>query len=398
MSIKRWKEGLCLALVWALVLSLCSACGETSANPTDALAEEKQLLLADWTSHLEATEKIYAQMHWVLDYVDTCLADNQWDSLLKARAACNAAAGYLQGIVLPEFTLTQEQCDSLIGAGIEADFVQAEYLNLPTALRQERNTFASLDALLNHDLFLQASWENLSIWSEACRSALKDQAQYYCLSTNYLLLQLEETALWDSFPEQYPILSQMAADWEEDPDRLLEQGTLILNQYEERIIQMNQCVGTSEYTLQLVQEALDTGDLTYLSQAIHTIGGVSAYVPTPEWMLGEYVSCYLITNPETGEMEPVSSGQEIASVPSGYYVSASAAQEEVEQYAQKLASWGFAPAAGWKDENQVYQVVLLNENGSMIVEWTEEETLLYMSQPVACLIPELYWIAMTEKP
>ena len=199
------KRGFCLVMVLVMALSLCTGCASKEANAAstaDAPLDEKPLLLDHWTQYLTVKEEIHSQMHWVLDYVDTCLADNQWDSLLKARAACNAAAWYLQGIVLPEFTLTQEQCDSLIGAGIEADFVQAEYLNLPTALRQERNTLASLDALLNHDLFLQASWENLSIWSEACRSALKDQAQYYCLSTNYLLLQLEETALWDSFPEQ----------------------------------------------------------------------------------------------------------------------------------------------------------------------------------------------------
>ena len=187
------KRRLCLAMVLVLALSLCTGCASKDVNATsttsaNALENEKQLLLDHWTRYLTVKEDIHSRMHWVLDYVDACLADNQWNSLLKARAACNAAAAYLQDYDLPAFTLTQEHCNSLLASGIEVDFVQAEYLNLPTALRQELNSLASLDALLNHDVFLQASWESLSTWSEACRSGLEDLAQYYSLSTNYLLL------------------------------------------------------------------------------------------------------------------------------------------------------------------------------------------------------------------
>ena len=394
------KRGLCLAMVLVLALSLCTGCAAkdtNAASTADAPLDKKQLLLDHWTRYLTVKEDIHSQMHWVLDFVDAFLTDNHWESLLKARAACNAAAAYLQDYDLPEFTLTQEQCDSLIGVGIEADFVQAEYLNLPTALGQELNTLASLDALLNHDMFLQASWENLSTWNEACRSGLEDLAQYYSLSTNYLLLQLEKAELWNNFLEQYPTLSLMTGEWVESPDALLEQGNAILNQYEERLTQMSACVGTSEYTLQLVQEALDTKDLTYLIQALHTIEDVSCYIPMPNWMLDSYVCTYRITNPGTNEQETIQAGQEISSAPSGYYVSASATQEEVAQYAQTLASYGFSPSAGWKEENGAYQVVLLEENVSLIVEWTEDETILYMSEPIACLIPELYLIAMTAK-
>lgn len=394
------KRGFCLVMVLVLVLSLCTGCASKEANAAstaDAPLDEKQLLLDHWTRYLTVKEDIHSQMHWVLDFVDAFLTDNQWESLLKARAACNAAAAYLQDYDLPEFTLTQEQCDSLITSGIEADLVQAEYLNLPTALGQERSTLASLDALLNHDMFLQASFESLSTWSETCRGGLEDLALYYSLSTNYLLLQLELPELWDSLPEQYPTLSQMTAEWEENPDALLEQGNAISNQYEERQIQMSACIGASEYTLQLVQEALDTQDLTYLIQALHTIENVTCYVPMPNWMLDNYVCTYQVDNPDTKEQETIVSGQEISSAPSGYYVSASATQDEVAQYAQTLASYGFSPSAGWKEETGAYQVVLLEENVSLIVEWTKDATVLYMSDPIACLIPELYLIAMTAK-
>lgn len=396
------KRRLCLAMVLVLALSLCTGCASKDVNATsttsaNALENEKQLLLDHWTRYLTVKEDIHSRMHWVLDYVDACLADNQWNSLLKARAACNAAAAYLQDYDLPAFTLTQEQCNSLIASGIEVDFVQAEYLNLPIALRQELNSLASLDALLNHDVFLQASWESLSTWSEACRSGLEDLAQYYSLSTNYLLLQLEKAELWNNFLEQYPTLSLMTGEWEESPDALLEQGNAILNQYEERLTQMSACVGTSEYALQLVQEALDTQDLTYLIQALHTIENITCYVPMPNWMLDNYVCTYRVADPDADEQEAIVPGQELSSAPSGYYVSASATQEEVAQYAQTLASYGFSPLAGWKEEDGTYQVVLLDENVSLIVEWTEDETVLYMSDPIACLIPELYLIAMTAK-
>lgn len=402
MNTKRVKRGFFLAMILVLVLGLCAGCAVKGANTVsstsaNALEGEKQLLLDHWIRYLTAMEEIYSQMHWVLDYVDACLADNLWESLLKARAACNAAAAYLQDYGLPEFTLTQEQCEILIANGIEADFVQAEYLNFPTTLGQELNTLASLDALLNHDVFVQASWESLSTWSEACRGGLEDLAVYYGLSTNYLLLQLDHSELWDSLPEKYPVLSQMTVGWEGNPDVLLEHGNAILNQYEERLTQMSECIGASEYTLQLVQEALDTQDLTYLVQALHTIENVTCYVPMPNWMLEDYACTYRVTDPDTDEQEAIVSSQEISSAPSGYYVSSSATQEEVAQFAQTLASYGFSPSSGWKEEDGPYQVVLLEENVSLIVEWTEGETVLYMSDPIACLIPELYLIAMTAK-
>lgn len=149
--------------------------------------------------------------------------------------------------------------------------------------------------------------------------------------------------------------------------------------------------------MQLVQEALDTQDLTYLIQALHTIENVTCYVPMPNWMLDNYVCTYRVADPDADEQEAIVPGQELSSAPSGYYVSASATQEEVAQYAQTLASYGFSPLAGWKEEDGTYQVVLLDENVSLIVEWTEDETVLYMSDPIACLIPELYLIAMTAK-
>lgn len=392
-------------MVLVLTLSLCTGCASKEANAisttdANALENEKQLLLDHWIRYLTAMEEVYSQMNWVLDYVDVCLADNQWESLLTARAACNTATVYLQDYELPEFALTQEQCNRLIANGIEADFVQAEYLNLPAALGQELNSLTVLDTLLNQDVFLQASWENLSTWNEACRGGLEDLTQYYGLSTNYLLLQLgnlERLELWVNFPEQFPVIFRRALDWEENSNVLLEQGNDVLNQYEELLTQMSECIGASEYSLRLVQDTLNAGDLNCLRRAMHTIEDVACYIPMPNWMLDSYVCTYRITNPGTNEQETIQAGQEISSAPSGYYVSASATQEEVAQYAQTLASYGFSPSAGWKEENGAYQVVLLEENVSLIVEWTEDETILYMSEPIACLIPELYLIAMTAK-
>ena len=106
----------------------------------------------------------------------------------------------------------------------------------------------------------------------------------------------------------------------------------------------------------------------------------------------------LVTDPATQEKQLVVSDAQLDSVPSACYISCGAiAQEEVVAYGEYLKQWGIEIYGTWNETQDTYQLLANSGNSAMMVEWTEEETLLYLAEPVGCLIPELYLYAMTAE-
>ena len=60
-----------------------------------------------------------------------------------------------------------------------------------------------------------------------------------------------------------------------------------------------------------------------------------------------------------------------------------------------MQQWGIETYDTWNEAMKPRQLLGNNESGAMMIEWTEDETLLYLTEPVGCLIPELYLYAMT---
>ena len=70
-------------------------------------------------------------------------------------------------------------------------------------------------------------------------------------------------------------------------------------------------------------------------------------------------------------------------------------QEDVTAYEAYLQQWGIETYATWNEERNTWQLLANSGSSTMMIEWTENETLLYLTEPVGCLIPELYLYAMT---
>ena len=49
----------------------------------------------------------------------------------------------------------------------------------------------------------------------------------------------------------------------------------------------------------------------------------------------------------------------------------------------------------WNEAKDTWQLLANSGISTMMIEWTEDETLLYLTEPIGCLIPELYLYAMT---
>lgn len=391
---KHFKSILSLCLAVMMLASLMTGCQEPEPEPEEvsvSIDEEKNLLLSHMKAYLENQDVITGQFLWVLDYVDAFVADNSWDSLLKARAACIAAQDYLSELTLPEFTLTDSQYDTLIDAGIEANVVKSQYLDISNSLQSDLNSLYLLNSTLHHDIFYASNMVGLKNWSEYHRTKLKDNAEYLCLFTNSMLIQLEMPGLWKKIPKKYPYIAEGQGEWCDDPEQLEKDTSDLLDRYEENLLKLNTTLGLSEYTKQLIEEALQTQNLEHLKAELNTVEDVPFYLPIPDWLLEDVDYHYLFTNSKTQEKDPISAGQEITEAPSALYVScAGVSREDVELYLEQLDYWGYTAYEEWSEEDQTYTLFLMEGDSSAMIEWTEEKTIFYISGPVACLATELY--------
>lgn len=401
------KKTVLICVILALILTTLPACEQTKPEPgtqpmvtetqltpaetnPSVSREDKEALLKSWEAALKVQESLCRYIGWTLDYLDVFTADNSWDSLLKARAACLSTELAFQNSPLPEYTLTDAQYKALQDGGIDAEMVKTEYLGMAELVRSDLYTLNLLDMMLHEDVFYTAIASELHTWSETHRALMASTAEYYCYTTNYLLLQLDMPEVWEQMPEKYPNLFSHATEWMTDEDEIMATASLCLNHYEACFMDMNDFLGHSEYVLDLVKEALENADLENLQKEIHTVEGVPCYIPAADWLLVDEKHYYLLTDPNTQKKVKVQCGQEIESAPTAFYAEcAGISLEEVQAYAEQLAYWGLSVNAGWATEGEVYQVFVIEADTMLLVEWTAESTIFYMSGSLGCLTTEL---------
>ncbi len=350
-----------------------------------------QVLLDDWYNLLKANEEIYSSMFRVLDYMDAYAQDRTWDNLLKARASCSAALVEMRQMELPQSQLSQSQIEEYADAGLEINAFLREFEELENWRKSMCDTAMLLNYTLEDDVFMKASVEiAIPDMVEFYREYFTLEYRYLGQYSNYLVLQFHSEPEWWNWIRLLPHMQACAGAWHDDLDEVLNAADETLDQMQALQTEMGSFLGISEYTLQIVSEAVDTGDLETLRREVNRFDDAPGYFPTPEW-LPDVVHLYLVTDPETQEKRLVRAGEELATVPSVCYISCGEiAQAQVESYVQRLEQWGIQTYGAWNEAGDAYQVLAVSGASSMMVEWTAEDTLIYLTDPVGCLIPELY--------
>lgn len=382
------KKQFAMILSLILLLSLLPGCSPTGDSAQAAM-------LADWSCLLEVYEEAYQAALWTYDQTEAFLNANDWDSLLKARAANSASLLALRQMTLPQGTLSEEQCTVLFQEGIEVDVVLMEYEALSANIGNLQQTQTLLTHQLVGNIYLTSGFRTLESWLESSRLCAQLEIRYLWMTTNYLLLQLDAPEQWQRLQERCPVLAAFADPWTEDPDELMLSCDALLDRLSQELIRYSAYVGTAEADLALVAEAAESGNLDAIEAEIHRVSNIPAYIPQPDW-LSDVLYLYLITDPQTQEQRLIQACEELSAVPSACYVScANISQEEVESYAQALVELGFQSSRKWDDGAQTEQILVSRENCQMLIAWTPEETLLYLPHPTACLIPALFFTALS---
>lgn len=403
---KLVKHTFLILLCLSLLLSL-AACGQkaqsepstipTTTAPAPEYTEEKELLLQHWKDYLAAIENIYAHTDWALYYMQAYAENGDWNSFLKAQAASNAALRYIRdhdfGLT---YTITDEQARALDSIGIQTDSIQAYYLafessqaGLATTLKQLSTSF------LVEQYYLPLS-QQFKKKVENNLEQLSLMASFYCLDTNYLLLNLGLDSQWDTFLEEYPTLGKGKRDWISDKDTLESEASKVLDLYESSLSQFSEQQGVSEYINKLIEEAYATKKLENLHKELHIPEGAPGYLPIPDFLLTlDYDIYYSYNVPESEKTKLISSGQIIDQVPNNMLVNVSGVtKEDIEQYAAQLKARKFDPFTKWDEEAQSYALLVSVGDSTLLIKWTAEETDFYLSDQICCLVPELILLTL----
>ena len=375
-------------------LTGCSARNDVSGSENTQQSREQ--LLSDWFQLLSVHETIYSGVFRILDYMQMYVSDASWDSLLKARASASAAHIALQGMELPALSLTAEELSLLLPEDGDAIVFQQEFEMLEDLPFNKDITVSLLCYTLEDDVFLRASAEEALPAMEAFyREYFTLEYRYLSQFTNYLLLKLDCTEVWEDWKAALPRMALCSDIWYDDTEKLQMANESLQDSMSALQTQFGNILGTSEFTLEIVKEAVQTGDLSALQREIHVISGVPGYFPIPSW-LPDVPHLYSVTDPDSGDKWLVTMGEELSSVPSVCYLSCGAISlENVEAYGEYLALWSIPTYSSWNDTGDTLSILAKSGSSSMLVEWTVENTLLYLAEPVGCLIPELYLLVMT---
>jgi len=382
-------------------LTGCSA-PKSSSQTDDAEYAQLQLsrekLLTDWFQLLEVHETIYSDIFRTLDYIQMFTWDSSWESLLKARASASAAQVTLRQMELPVLTMTSEEISLLLPEDGDSVVFQQEFEMMEALSADKDMTVSLLCDTLENDVFLRACVEDaVPTMVEFYREYFTYEYRYMCQFTNYLLLKLDCTEIWEDWKTSLPCMASCVDIWYDDIEKLQEATKLLQDTMNALRVQQGSMLGTSEFTLEIVQDAVQTGDLEVLQREIKGILNVPGYFPIPAW-LPDVQYLYLLTDTDTGEKRMVNRGEELISVPSACYINCGTIPlEDAEAYAEQLAKWNIQTYCTWNNEKDSFQILVNSGSSTMMVEWTPEETLLYLTEPVGCLIPELYLQAMITK-
>lgn len=384
----------------AMLVGLTGCAGKGASVPVDdpKLAQAKEKLLGAWIEAMEADEQIYSTVFQMLDYVDAYTQDNSWESLLKARAVSNTAVSAICQITLPKMELSEEETELLLNAGIEVNAVQLEHEKIDEVCEDKSRTARIFFDTLEHDVFLSSSVEKAipdmtafyrSYYTLECRSCFQ--------FTNYLLLQMDSADEWQSLLERFPCMAACADGWYTELTEVEAANGGVLDEMQRIQSEMGRFLGISEDTLRIVEDARTTGDMAELTREINVISGVPGYFPNPDWDLDcDTKKFYLVTDPNTQEKRLLQAGESLDSVPSACCILyESVALEDVQAYAKLLGQWGIAAHEAWDESKDTFQVLANSGKSAMMIEWSQEKTLLHLTEPIGCLIPQLYLYAMT---
>lgn len=262
--------------------------------------EARSQAMEDVRSTLGYYDTLISNTLWALDYVDDFVQHNSWESLLKARAACAAAAESYDPESLPTPQLPEDEFRALLEkrllTELESEEAAADYADT-AALAYDRYYYHYSDndifsmsffiQLLECDAFRSATLPILENASAQCRIRIEKLSRSLCARTNSLLYILGDHSLWYALPADFPAVAEGMSRWVSDPIQMSDVDNALYREYflyHDDQIELVSFWSIASDERQKFMACLEDGRWDEASACFNPIYGAPDCVPAPPWL------------------------------------------------------------------------------------------------------------------
>lgn len=389
------KRILSVLLMISLLCGLFAACGKAS-GPTGEQKDEKydeymEAVLTDWVQSISASEAMYTDLDWALSYIDAFANNQTWDALLNARAAVELVIKRTKLREEPEWAAPEEAYSYFMEQEKDISFVQPEL----ESFEYNRNAMLQTCTMLRYDLmtdaFLLDGIPRIADTVTAERDAKKYNLQYLALSTNYLLLELNDTEwaekVYRSMRDFCPQIAALREGGPTEKDELEAAVSIALDEYSDLLAEQAFLVGRSQAVTDLLDAYVTQGNHADIAAMCSSIDGLPSVLPDPGWELdsGQY-----FWTDEDGSHRYLTGTEDLTSPPENCVLNyADVTEPEVLEYIFFLNHIGL-DGERVDGEDGFYSVCFQTGDSDFVVSWTEKGAAIYMLKGPVCLAPDWF--------
>ncbi|MDE7261625.1 MAG: hypothetical protein K2N78_06125 [Oscillospiraceae bacterium] len=389
------KKILAILLTAILLCGLLTACGEA---PTPAPKDDNgytELILTDWMRYISAEEAMYEDLDWAISYITAFGEQPEWSTLLSARAAVELAAKRIERRDEPAWDAPEEAYGYFMDREVDVSFVQPELAGFEGSRQSLLITCETLRQNLMSDVFTRDGLSRTVDTAAIHREENNISLTYLALTTDYLLLQLDDTEwtekVHESMQEFSPRISAARNPVLTTAEDLENAASDTLESLSAVVTELTSLVGRGQAELDLLREYTVRGDTASILAMYGTIEGLPALLPDPGWDLAE--ADYFWTD-EDGTRRYLTKKEDLTGPPEHCVLEfANVTEDEVVEYISYLYEV-LGLNGDWVDgEDGYYNVYFQCGDSVLSVSWTEKGAAIYMLSTPVCLAPEWFIIA-----
>lgn len=399
-------------------------------------------------------DSLYESILWSLDYAQEYTTKTDWAALSRARAACTAAKVAIMEEPLLDNTVSMEQYLELLHNNVESDLVYSLWEDIQEEATQFLQIMHSLESFVYEQIHFYEMTPRLETWISDCRAYIQAHCKYLTLITNYLLLQMDMESRWATLSEQMPTIYSFSQDLSTDKTLITEQYAKAHEEYNACYLRMEDLDSICSYSKRLESIATSISHRPSVSDVMAPymwqIPDIPAYFPMPEWLENtlpsnsnitetnsveeeikeqyeeqldelekqyrssrgaDYASAeetdsaqeeiptnqitvtwqYEHLNPDSQKVQQLHVGDKLQDAPTLCRITVQhLPQEEIESYCRLLEECGLTPLLQMNKEGNVTTLEVTSTICRLQITWTEQETVLLLTESIGCLIPATY--------
>lgn len=380
-------------LIMSLLCGLLAACGKkpdpVDVHPDKVYDEYIEAILTDWVQYISVMEAMYEDLDWALSYVKAFADNPEWGALLSARAAVELVMKRMELREEPEWLAQEETYNYFVKREKDVSFIQPELEEFEYNRESMLLTCNMLRYHLATDIFLLNGIPEAADITAIMRDEKDNILQYLALSTNYLLLELDD-AEWTekvlkSMRDYCPQIEAASNPFLTEKGQTESAASTVLDELSDLEIQYQIWVGQSQADLDLLTEYINQGNDAAIDAMLSNIDGLPAVLPDPGWELAS--GQYYWTN-EDGSHRYLTKKEELTSPPENCILKyADVTEPEVVEYIYLLHE-AIGLNGRWEnDGDDFYKVYFQVDDSIFVVSWSEEVAAIYMLKNPVCLAP-----------